>query len=150
MLKREVELIIQSIQPLKEIKKIAVARAGNVIGGGDWSKDRLVSDCMKSWSKKKKVILRNPYSTRPWQHVLEAVFGYLTLAVKLKKDPKIHGEAFNFGPNDKDNKSVLNVVKEMKNSWRAVSWKIKKSKKAEHESKLLKLNSNKAKLKLNC
>ena len=130
-------------------KKIAVARAGNVIGGGDWSKDRLVPDCMKSWSKRKKVILRNPDSTRPWQHVLEAVFGYLTLAIKLSKNSKIRGEAFNFGPNNKDNKSVLNVVKEMKKSWKAVSWTIKKSRKAKYESKLLKLNSNKAKLKLN-
>ena len=130
-------------------KRIAVARAGNVIGGGDWSKDRLVPDCMKSWSKRKKVILRNPHSTRPWQHVLEAVFGYLTLAIKLSKNSKIHGEAFNFGPNNKDNKSVLNVVKEMKKSWKAVSWTVKKSRKAKYESKLLKLNSNKAKLKLN-
>ena len=130
-------------------KKIAVARAGNVIGGGDWSKDRLVPDCMKSWSKRKKVILRNPDSTRPWQHVLEAVFGYLTLAIQLSKNSKIRGEAFNFGPNNKDNKSVLNVVKEMKRSWKAVSWTIKKNRKAKYESKLLKLNSNKAKLILN-
>ncbi len=130
-------------------KKIVVARAGNVIGGGDWSKDRLVPDCIKSWSKRKKVILRNPHSTRPWQHVLEAVFGYLTLAIKLSKNSRIHGEAFNFGPNNKDNKSVLNVVKEMKKSWKAVSWTIRKSRKAKYESKLLKLNSNKAKLKLN-
>ena len=150
--KGSAELVIQSYcnSFLKgNKKKIAVARAGNVIGGGDWSKDRLVPDCMKSWSKKKKVILRNPNSTRPWQHVLEAVFGYLTLAIKLNKNSKIHGEAFNFGPNNKDNKSVLNVVKEMKKSWKAVSWTTKKSKKTEYESKLLKLNSNKAKLKLN-
>ncbi len=150
--KGSAELVIQSYcnSFLKgNKKKIAVARAGNVIGGGDWSKDRLVPDCMKSWSKKKKVILRNPNSTRPWQHVLEAVFGYLTLAIKLNKNSKIHGEAFNFGPNNKDNKSVLNVVKEMKKSWKAVSWTTKKSKKSEYESKLLKLNSNKAKLKLN-
>lgn len=150
--KGSAELVIQSYYKSflnGDKKKIAIARAGNVIGGGDWSKHRLVPDCMKSWSKKKKVILRNPNSTRPWQHILEAVFGYLTLAVKLKKNSKTHGEAFNFGPNNKDNKSVLNVVKEMKNSWKAVSWKIKKSKKVEHESKLLKLNSNKAKLKLN-
>ena len=150
--KGSAELVIQSYCKSffkGDKKKIAIARAGNVIGGGDWSKHRLVPDCMKSWSKKKKVILRNPNSTRPWQHVLEAVFGYLTLAVKLRKNSKIHGEAFNFGPNNKDNKSVLNVVKEMKNSWKAVSWNIKKIKKAEYESKLLKLNSNKAKLKLN-
>tara|TARA_B100000886_G_scaffold127976_1_gene86307 strand:+ start:384 stop:1451 length:1068 start_codon:yes stop_codon:yes gene_type:complete len=150
--KGSAELVIQSYCNSffkGDKKKIAVARAGNVIGGGDWSKDRLVPDCMKSWSKRKKVILRNPDSTRPWQHVLEAVFGYLTLAIKLSKNSKIRGEAFNFGPNNKDNKSVLNVVKEMKKSWKAVSWTIKKSRKAKYESKLLKLNSNKAKLKLN-
>ena len=150
--KGSAELVIQSYCNSffkGDKKKIAVARAGNVIGGGDWSKDRLVPDCMKSWSKRKKVILRNPDATRPWQHVLEAVFGYLTLAIKLSKNSKIRGEAFNFGPNNKDNKSVLNVVKEMKKSWKAVSWTIKKSRKAKYESKLLKLNSNKAKLKLN-
>ena len=70
---------------------IAIARAGNVIGGGDWSKDRLIPDCIKSWSNKKKVILRNPFSTRPWQHVLEVLSGYLFLAHKLKKDNNLHG-----------------------------------------------------------
>ena len=91
----------------------------------------------------------NPYSTRPWQHLLEVLYGYVKLAEHLNNNNKIHGEAFNFGPNNKDNKSVLNVVKEMKKSWKAVSWTTKKSKKSEYESKLLKLNSNKAKLKLN-
>ena len=65
-----------------------VARAGNVIGGGDWSDDRLIPDCVKSWSKYKKVTLRNPYSTRPWQHVLEAIWGYLLLAANAKKSKK--------------------------------------------------------------
>ena len=128
---------------------VGVARAGNVIGGGDWSQDRLVPDCVKSWSLDKKAILRNPSSTRPWQHVLEALFGYLTFSIKLKKNHKLHGEAFNFGPNNKINKNVLEVVKEMKKSWSAVSWKKVKFKKKEKESKLLKLNSNKAKKKLN-
>ena len=146
------ELVIQSYCKsfFKDKKrKIGIARAGNVIGGGDWSEDRLVPDCIKSWARNKKVILRNPNSTRPWQHVFEAIFGYLTFATKLKKNYNLHGEAFNFGPDNKDNKSVLDVVVEMKRSWQAVSWTIKKIKKAEHESKLLKLNSNKAKIKLN-
>ena len=102
--KGSAELVIQSYCKSffnKDKKRIGVARAGNVIGGGDWSKDRLVPDCVKSWSKNKKAILRNPSSTRPWQHVLEAVFGYLTLSIKLKKNIKLHGEAFNFGPNNK-------------------------------------------------
>lgn len=150
--KGSAELVIQSYCKSffkDKKKKIGVARAGNVIGGGDWSEDRLVPDCIKSWARNKKVTLRNPTSTRPWQHVFEAIFGYLTLAIKLKKNHKLHGEAFNFGPDNKENKSVLNVVLEMKKSWQAVSWTIKKVKKAEHESKLLKLNSNKARVKLN-
>ena len=149
--KGSAELVIQSYCKSffnKDKKRIGVARAGNVIGGGDWSKDRLVPDCVKSWSKNKKAILRNPSSTRPWQHVLEAVFGYLTLSIKLKKNIKLHGEAFNFGPNNKINKNVLELVKEMKKTWNAVSWKIIKAAKDEKESKLLKLNSNKAKEKL--
>ena len=79
--KASAELVIQSyfqsyIKKKKNIQ-IGIARAGNVIGGGDWSKIRLIPDCVKSWSKNKKVILRNPFSTRPWQHVLEAVGAYL-------------------------------------------------------------------------
>ena len=150
--KGSAELVIQSYCKSffqKGNKKIGIARAGNVIGGGDWSEDRLIPDCIKSWSRKKRVILRNPKSTRPWQHVFEAIFGYLILAIKLKKNSQLHGEAFNFGPNNKDNKSVLDVVLEMKKSWKAVTWSVKKQKKKLRESKLLKLNSNKAKVKLN-
>ena len=79
---------------------IGIARAGNVIGGGDWSKYRLIPDCVKSWSKNKKVLLRNPNSTRPWQHVLEAIAGYLQLAASIKKNKRLHGEVFNFGPSN--------------------------------------------------
>tara|TARA_B100000795_G_C22771362_1_gene428027 strand:+ start:596 stop:1681 length:1086 start_codon:yes stop_codon:yes gene_type:complete len=130
---------------------ISVARAGNVIGGGDWSADRLVPDCIKSWSKRKKVFIRSPNSTRPWQHVLEAVNGYLTLAINLKLNNKLHGHAFNFGPKSKKNYKVVNVVNEMKKSWNLVSYKIKKEKYF-FENKLLNLNSSKAKklLKWQC
>ena len=69
---------------------MGVARAGNVVGGGDWSEDRLVPDCVRSWSKNKKVLLRNPSSTRPWQHVFEAVGGYLIFAAKLKNNRKLN------------------------------------------------------------
>ncbi|MDB9799549.1 CDP-glucose 4,6-dehydratase [Pelagibacteraceae bacterium] len=122
---------------------ISVARAGNVIGGGDWSADRLVPDCVKSWSKRKKVFIRSPNSTRPWQHVLEAVNGYLILAINLKLNNRLHGHAFNFGPKNKKNYKVINVVKEMKKSWNLVSYKIKKEK-FFFENKLLNLNSSKA------
>ena len=100
-----------------------------MIGGGDWSENRLVPDCIKSWSKNKKVILRNPHSTRPWQHVLEAVGAYLLFSKKLQKDPKLNGEVFNFGPKHQNNLTVLGVIKKMKKIWHKVDWKIKKFKK---------------------
>ena len=75
--------------------RLAIARAGNVIGGGDWSSNRLVPDTVKSWSSKKNVIIRNPNSTRPWQHVLDPIYGYMKLALHLSKNNELHGEAFN-------------------------------------------------------
>jgi len=129
---------------------IAIARAGNVIGGGDWSVNRLIPDCIGSWSKKKQVIIRSPNSTRPWQHVLEAVYGYILLAINLYKNKKLHGEAFNFGPPNQQNYKVITLVKLMKNNWKNVFWKVVKSKKKNYkESSLLKLNSKKANIKLN-
>jgi CDP-glucose 4,6-dehydratase len=125
---------------------VVTARAGNVIGGGDWAKNRLVPDCVRSWSKNKKVELRNPKATRPWQHVLEALSGYLCLAINLKHNKKLHGESFNFGPDLRKEYSVLELVEEMSNHWENVLWKkISKSKKSFYESNLLRLNCNKAK-----
>ena len=124
--------------------RIAIARAGNVVGGGDWSERRLIPDCVKSWAKKQRVVLRSPNSTRPWQHVLEALAGYLFLAKNLKQNNKLHGQAFNFGPANKNNFKVIDVVKLMKKNWDNVSWKIEKNNKSFKESKLLKLNSSKA------
>ena len=130
--KAAAELVLQCYSNIFYSKKsninIAIARAGNVIGGGDWSKDRLIPDCIKSWSNKKKVILRNPFSTRPWQHVLEVLSGYLFLAYKLKKDNNLHGEAFNFGPRNKINKNVISLVKRTKKFWKNVDWKIDRKK----------------------
>ena len=130
---------------------VSVARAGNVIGGGDWSSNRLIPDCIKSWSKNKKVYIRNPNSTRPWQHVIEVLYGYITLAINLNKNKKLHGEVFNFGPALKDKMRVIDLVKKMKINWKNVNWKIIKSEKFK-ESKLLQLNSNKSKriLKWRC
>ena len=152
--KGSAELAIQShISSFLTSKKtkvlIGIARAGNVIGGGDWSQNRLIPVCVRSWSKDKKVLIRNPNSTRPWQHVLEAVGGYLKLAENLKKNQKLHGEAFNFGPNHIRNYKVLHVVRLMKKYWDKVSWKIaNKSRNNFYESNLLKLNTNKSKKKL--
>ncbi len=122
--------------------KIAICRAGNVIGGGDWSKDRLIPDLMRSIFKNKKVKLRNQNSTRPWQHVLDVLNGYLTLAIKLKENKKLNGQAFNFGPHKNSNFKVLEVVREIKKNWKIPGWTL--SKRTYHESKLLKLNSNKS------
>jgi len=125
--------------------RIATARAGNVIGGGDWSENRIIPDCVKSWSKNKKAKLRNPSSTRPWQHVLEAVGGYLCLAINLKLNKKIHGESFNFGPSLSKEYSVLKLVKTISRHWKDVSWeRLSKSKRKYYESGLLRLNCNKA------
>jgi len=141
-----IQSYISSFFPLQKTKVlIAVARAGNVIGGGDWSDNRLIPDCIKSWSKNKKVLIRNPKSTRPWQHVLEAIWGYILLASKLEENKKLHGEAFNFGPGKTKNYNVIFLVQLMKKYWKKVSWKIvKKEKKSFFESNLLKLNCNKS------
>ena len=122
---------------------LGIARAGNVIGGGDWSQDRLIPDCVRSWSKNKKVIIRNPNSTRPWQHVLEAVWAYILFAAKLNNNKTLNGQAFNFGPNLENNYSVAQLLHKMKKYWTNVNYVIKKSEKF-YESKLLKLNCNKA------
>tara|TARA_B100001564_G_scaffold353096_1_gene361526 strand:+ start:1643 stop:2725 length:1083 start_codon:yes stop_codon:yes gene_type:complete len=150
--KGSAEIIIQSyIKSFYKNNKninIAVARAGNVIGGGDWSSDRLIPDCVKSWSKNKLAIIRNPSSTRPWQHVLEALGGYLILAIKLKKSKRLHGEAFNFGPSLQKQKTVLSLIKIVKKFWLGIKWKLKK-KENFYETKILKLNCSKSKKYLN-
>ena len=154
--KASAELIIQTYFNSYLIKKknikVGVARAGNVVGGGDWSKDRLIPDCMKSWSKNKKVLIRSPNSTRPWQHVLDALYGYITLSLNLKKSDRFNGNVFNFGPSLNSNFKVIDVLNLAKKSWNKAFWKIIKDKKRVYESNLLKLNSSKAKsiLKWRC
>jgi len=89
---------------------ISSARAGNVIGGGDWSPDRLIPDCIKHWRNGTTLLLRSPHSTRPWQHVLEPITGYMQLALSLHSNHLLSGESFNFGPNPSENTSVVEVV----------------------------------------
>jgi len=127
--------------------KLGIARAGNVIGGGDWSVNRIIPDCVKSWSKNKKVIIRSPYSTRPWQHVLDVLNGYLMFAEKLNSNKHLNGQIFNFGPNKSENKKVIDVVKSFSRKWGSAGWLVSSNFKYK-ENKLLQLNSNKAKLKL--
>ena len=128
--------------------RIATARAGNVIGGGDWSDSRIIPDCVKAWSKKKTIIIRSPHSTRPWQHVLEPLRGYLTLAKNLYYSEKLHGESFNFGPSTlTKKKKVIDVVKHFSQFWVSPKWKVVRIKNS-IEAKLLSLNCSKAKKKL--
>ena len=130
--------------------RIASARAGNVIGGGDWAKDRIIPDCVKAWSQDKIVQLRNPNATRPWQHVLEPLSGYLRLAYDLDKSKRLHGEPFNFGPPAQQNQSVLELVEVMSHYWDKVRWEdISKTVDQPYESGLLKLNCDKALHELN-
>ncbi len=125
--------------------RIASARAGNVIGGGDWALNRIVPDCVNAWSNNDFVRLRNPYSTRPWQHVLEPLGGYLNLSIALAVEPRLHGEPFNFGPHSQQNYNVLDLVKEMSLYWDKVRWfSESQTISPVYESGLLKLNCDKA------
>ncbi len=124
---------------------IAVGRAGNVIGGGDWAQNRIVPDCVRSWAKKESVQLRNPQATRPWQHVLEPLSGYLALASELRQRAELHGESFNFGPPAHQNHTVLELVQLMSQHWDQVCWEdISGREEQPSESGLLKLNCDKA------
>ena len=144
--KASAELVInsyfKSFLKNKKNLRIAICRAGNVIGGGDWSNDRLIPDIMRSIFNNKKVKLRNQSSTRPWQHVLDVLNGYLILASKLKKNNTLNGQSFNFGPPIKSNYTVLAIVREMKKNWNLLEWVF--SNRTYHESTLLKLNSSKS------
>lgn len=144
------ELVIKSywhsfIKDMKNIR-FGVTRAGNVIGGGDWAADRIIVDCVKSFSEGKTVEIRSPKATRPWQHVLEPLSGYLTLAWQLAEGKCENGEAYNFGPRAEQTKTVFELVKDL-----AELWGLDKNNAAKltgnvpfHEATLLKLNCDKA------
>lgn len=128
---------------------IASARAGNVIGGGDWAEDRLIPDIMRAISQGKPVNIRNPHATRPWQHVLEPLSGYLVLAEKLYTEGANYAEGWNFGPNDEDAESVQWIVEKLTQSWgEGASWVLDGGDHP-HEAHYLKLDCSKAKARLN-
>ncbi len=130
--------------------RLASARAGNVIGGGDWSANRLIPDCVKAWANNECVDLRNPFSTRPWQHVLEPIGGYMLLALALSERKELNGESFNFGPNLEKNYNVMDVVNEISKYWEKIEYNVEsKEKQLFYESNLLKLNCDKALHNLN-
>ena len=103
--------------------RIGIGRAGNVIGGGDWADDRIAPDCIRAWSRGCTFSLRNPLATRPWQHVLEPLSGYLSLAIALKGSAELHGEPFNFGPPAQQNHSVGELVDAMTEHWEQARWR---------------------------
>ncbi|MBX9702688.1 MAG: CDP-glucose 4,6-dehydratase [Silvanigrellaceae bacterium] len=130
---------------------LSTARAGNVIGGGDWAQDRIVPDCMRAWSQQKPVSIRNPHSTRPWQHVLEPLSGYLQLGAQLITNPQnLNHDAFNFGPNHEVNVSVIELLEKLKKHWENVEINtVLNTEFALKEAGLLKLNCDKALARLN-
>lgn len=127
---------------------LATARAGNVIGGGDWAKDRLIPDVLNSLEKGETIQVRNPKSIRPWQHVLEPLSGYLLLAEDLFFNGKATSGSWNFGPKDEDAKSVQWIVENLSKKWNKNNkWKIQKGEHP-HEANYLKLDISKAKNQL--
>ena len=129
--------------------KLASARAGNVIGGGDWSKDRIIPDCIRAFSQGKSLELRNPHSTRPWQHVLEPLSGYLTLACRLLgEQADEYCSGWNFGPTAQDVRPVENVVKLIADHWDASCDWILTQGAVSSEASMLSLNCDKAISKL--
>jgi CDP-glucose 4,6-dehydratase len=127
---------------------LATCRAGNVIGGGDWAKDRLMTDIMLSVSQGKKVSIRNPNATRPWQHVLEPLSGYLSIGQKLLEERVEFGEAWNFGPSDEGSITVEEVVNHVKQHWDKIDYEIHRDPNQLHEANLLKLDCSKAHIRL--
>lgn len=128
---------------------IASARAGNVVGGGDWAEDRLIPDFIRSIKLGEKVKIRSPYAIRPWQHVLESLSGYLSLAAKLFSEGAHYSDAWNFGPEDNDAKSVEWVTKTICKLWGNGASYIIDTNPQPHEANYLKLDCSKAKAELN-
>lgn len=122
---------------------LATARAGNVIGGGDWARDRLIPDLARAAIAKEQTLIRNPTAVRPWQHVLEPLAGYLELARRLCSDPKRYSESWNFGPSAHSAKTVETVVKKISACWESVNWSVD-SHDHPHEAARLLLDSSKA------
>ena len=122
---------------------VASARAGNVIGGGDWSEDRLIPDLVRSSGGGNSVEIRSPDATRPWQHVLESLSGYLLLGQRLLEHKDFFADAWNFGPDDAGNQTVATVLSMLAENWSGLHWYLANTPHP-HEASLLKLDSSKA------
>ena len=145
---------VQSFFNSNSYVRIGIGRAGNVIGGGDWALDRIVVDTVKAWSEKKSVEIRCPDATRPWQHVLEPLSGYLRLAESLGQSDAVNHEAFNFGPSTPETQKVTELLSDMYREWSTSSRDcfepfIVTDCVPFNEAGLLKLNCDKAKFYLN-
>lgn len=123
---------------------LSSVRAGNVIGGGDWSDYRIVPDCIRYLLETKPISIRNPYSVRPWQHVIDCLYGYLLLAKKMHIDPEKYSQAWNFGPYLSDEVRVVDVVKDIIDLWGSGEYIVDNGGVRVHESGMLKIDSSKA------
>jgi CDP-glucose 4,6-dehydratase len=130
-------------------KAIASARAGNVIGGGDWSEDRIIPDIVRALQKEQAIEVRNPKAVRPWQHVLEPLTGYLLLGGLLNNDPVHYSKPYNFGPLPNDHLTVGQLVETAIKAWGRGSWNDTSGQEQPHEAGLLKLDINRAVEELN-
>lgn len=127
---------------------LASARAGNVMGGGDWAQDRLVPDILRALEKQQAVLIRNPHAIRPWQHVLEPLSGYLCLAQHLSASGQAFAQAWNFGPRDEDAQPVQWIVQRMTQAWsQGATWQVAQGDHP-HEAHFLKLDISKARAEL--
>lgn len=126
---------------------LATARAGNVIGGGDWSEDRLIPDLVRATELDRSLEIRSPHSTRPWQHVLESLRGYLALGVRLLERERRFAEAWNFGPGPDDNCTVSEILGKLRGQWDSLRWHVTEHPQP-HEATLLYLDSAKARNRL--
>ena len=151
------ELVVQSFrnsffnpgQYSRHGKAIASARAGNVIGGGDWNKDRIIPDIVNALQKDETIGVRNPRAVRPWQHVLEPLAGYLQLGALLHENPQAYSKAYNFGPAPEDHLTVKELVETAISSWGGGSWSDQSDPSQPHEAGLLKLSIERALAELN-
>ncbi|MDX8392432.1 MAG: GDP-mannose 4,6-dehydratase [Mariprofundaceae bacterium] len=137
---------------------IATARAGNVIGGGDWSDDRLIPDMVRAFAADETVVIRNPGAVRPWQHVFEALHGYVLLLENMMVKPGDFSQAWNFGPEDADTRDVAWIVQHFVSRWDAgrsdagqcgADWRIERDVESLHEAHTLRLDCSKARRELN-
>ncbi len=150
--KVSIEMAIHAYSSILKKNKLinfGVARAGNVIGGGDWSNDRIIPDAYKAWNNKKKIVIRNPKATRPWQHVLEPLYGYILFSFYLSKKKELNGETLNFGPKNSSKMKVIDIVKKLNMKWSNKNLIILRKNKFYKEHNLLSLNSKKALKNLN-